>query len=397
MIDLGEQPTEMIRMKNSIRVKGGFIQRTALALCICLLAIPAMAFAKDSNGRPYYVKTENLNNGSSGSTISPVLNNYDDQDYDFDVNCYIGMPGNGVLAQGGEVWQNSMVINVDVDNVDEIINAFPNTEPIWSIKQTSGQTLQIDTWTQSWPHARYFRGELTEIPDQTGDSTFEITCTWGGTTTTETITIHCVDIDWPTGLVNIQDTIHTYIGAKLSFNPEIVPDGWEVPGYPQLRWGFDDEADTFALTVPTKKDESRDQYLDINDRKDLRIIADGTYESTYVITSDRISVGRLVTFVIDKSPDWTFVLPADIKTIDANAFEGIAAESVYIPEGCTSIESDAFANSDISVIFIPTSVTEIGNNALPKDVFIYTPENSPAAIWAKGKGFEDYQIVNPDQ
>ena len=341
---------------------------------------------KDSDSKPFYVKTDRLHIGSSTGE-APIING------DADVNCYINMPGNGLLAQGGEVWQNSMVIDVSVENASYFTDNYPGTSPTWSIKQKKGNTLNLRTWTDS----RNYRGELTSIPTQAGDSTFEITCNWGNKSTVKTITIHCVDFTWPTGLINIDDTVHTYVGASLSFNPQITPANWEVPGYPQLRWGFDDEADTFALTVPTKKDVSTDPYVDINDRKDLRIKAEGTYESTYVITSDRVSVGRLVTFIIDKEPKWTFTLPADLTAIEDNAFEEIAAEAVYIPDGCKSVGNSAFANSNISVIYVPDSVTEIGTDAFPSNVFIYTPANSSAAKWAADHDFKDYQIVITNQ
>ena len=346
---------------------------------------------KDVKGKPFYVKTGRLTISANANTTAPVLMG------DGDVNCYINMPGNGELFQGGDVWQDSQVINVWIQNAYYFANNFPGTEPSWTFRKVSGQTLEIDAEPKTYGSgvyaSKYYRGELTELPDKTGESVYEVTCTWGDVKTVKTITIHCIDIEWPTGLVNIEGTVHTYVGAKLAFNPQIAPEGWQVPGYPQLRWGFDDEADEFAITVPTKKDQYTDPYLDINDRKDLRIIASGTYESTYVITSDRVSVGRLVTFEIDENPEWTFRLPEDIKTIEANAFEGIAAETVYIPDGCETIGADAFANSDISVIFIPASVETIGDNALPENVFIYTSANSPASIWAAGHGFADYQIV----
>ena len=39
-----------------------------------------------------------------------------------------------------------------------------------------------------------------------------------------------------------------------------------------------------------------------------------------------------------------FTLPADLTKIEANAFEGIDAESVFIPDGCTEIGAEAFKN-----------------------------------------------------
>ncbi len=183
--------------------------------------------------------------------------------------------------------------------------------------------------------------------------------------------------------MDIEDTVHTYVGARVSFNPQITPEGWQVPGYPQLRWGFGDDADEFAMLVPVKKEISTNPYIDINDRKDLRITKSGTYESYYIITSDRVSVGRLVTFVIDTNPEWDYVLPEDIKVIEANAFENTGAKTIYIPEGCERIGDGAFTGTEADVIFIPDSVESIGIDAIPHDVCIYTPAGSFASFWAK--------------
>ena len=60
----------------------------------------------------------------------------------------------------------------------------------------------------------------------------------------------------------------------------------------------------------------------------------------------------------------TIRLPAGLKTVEANAFEGLAAQAVIIPSGCTSIGSEAFANCpNLLYVQIPASVTIIDNNA----------------------------------
>lgn len=57
------------------------------------------------------------------------------------------------------------------------------------------------------------------------------------------------------------------------------------------------------------------------------------------------------------------VLPAGLKTIEDEAFEGIAAETVIIPEGVTTIGKGAFRNSSVRLVVIPASVTFIGEDA----------------------------------
>ena len=305
-----------------------------------------------------------------------------------ETNIYINVPGNGVLAEGGDVWQNSMVIDFFVEpngNGDPI----PDWKPL---KHISGQELNL---VRSHGHFNpkreyYYRWQLASLPENVGDSVYEISCTVGEQTLTATMTIHCVEIELPTGLrlVNLDDEVRADNRTSIDFWPEITPEGWQVPGYPQLRWGFDDEADRFATVVPVKNDLSPNPYIDINDRHKLTFWRSGEYDSTYIITSDTISVGRLVHFIIE--PVWTFSFPEDIKTIGENSFEGTGAESIYIPDGCERIEEKAFADSKIVDIFIPASVTEIGENAIPEGTVIYTPEGSPTFIWASEAGYEVY-------
>ena len=331
----------------------------------------AMYISTSGNGKLTTEATKHFE--FENTSVAPVLTG------DTEINVYVDMPGNGYLAQGGEVWQNSLIVEARLSNYVDGLSA-----PVWSVQQISGQKMPLRRWENSGPMtARVGRWELEEIPEASGDAVFEVTCDWNGRTATRQITIHCCRTLWPDGLVNIEDTVHTYVGARLAFNPQITPEGWQVPGYPQLRWGFDDNADEFAELAPVKKDESTNPYVDINDRKDLRITTGGTFESYYIITSDRISVGRLVTFVIDTNPEWDYVLPEDIKVIEANAFENTGAETIYIPEGCERIGDGAFADTEAAVIFVPNSVESIGDDAIPQDVCIYTPAGSFASIWAR--------------
>ena len=89
-----------------------------------------------------------------------------------------------------------------------------------------------------------------------------------------------------------------------------------------------------------------------------------------------------------KPETWAMVLPASTKTIGEEAFAGITAETVQIPDGCTSIGEGAFTGSTLKAIEIPASVTTIGNNAFPTGTVIFTPDGSEAATWAENNGFK---------
>ena len=78
------------------------------------------------------------------------------------------------------------------------------------------------------------------------------------------------------------------------------------------------------------------------------------------------------------APDFT--LPAMIRTIEDGAFEGIDAEIVYIPDGCTSIGRGAFRSCEsLTQIRVPVGCA-IGEGAFDGcgTVFVFAPAGSPA-------------------
>ena len=300
-----------------------------------------------------------------------------------DVNVYVGMPGNGLLAEDGSVWQDSMIINLHVKPEDVMSHLDISSDPEWEIKQTGGKTLPITGGPESRGDShRYLRYELEEIPEEEGEAVFEVTCKGGNDVCVTEVKVHCVRIEWPTGLVNIDDTVEALVGETIVFEPEIAPAGWTVPGYDQERWGFDDEVDEFADCEPTT-----DSLGQINDRHTLTFRKAGTFTSTYVIVSDRASVGREVTFHIREYPEWEFVLPEGTTEIGAYAFQNIAAKSVRIPSRCEKIGEGAFDGSQAKYFYVPASVTEIGENAFPEGARLYTTAGSSAAAWAEGRPY----------
>lgn len=60
----------------------------------------------------------------------------------------------------------------------------------------------------------------------------------------------------------------------------------------------------------------------------------------------------------------TLTLPSDLRRIEAEAFEGLAFQTVVIPDTCTAIGSRAFANCrNLVYVYIPASVTDIAADA----------------------------------
>lgn len=63
-------------------------------------------------------------------------------------------------------------------------------------------------------------------------------------------------------------------------------------------------------------------------------------------------------------------LPASLTTIEAEAFSGVAAEAVIIPETVTTIDGDPFANSAVQYIYGCSDVAEAFADAHPDYIFI---------------------------
>ena len=112
----------------------------------------------------------------------------------------------------------------------------------------------------------------------------------------------------------------------------------------------------------------------------------GSFDFAFTGATDHYGV---ITFILPTpafvAPDFT--LPMSISTIEANAFEGIAATVVDIPEGCESIGDYAFkACPNLTQIRIPASVTSIGAdifNGCTHKVFIFGTAGSEAETYCQ--------------
>jgi len=77
-------------------------------------------------------------------------------------------------------------------------------------------------------------------------------------------------------------------------------------------------------------------------------------------------------------------LPAGLKTIDTQAFEGsVSIDEVVLPEGITAIGSRAFADSSLTSITLPRSLSSIADDAFEGslDVKALVPAGSYALNW----------------
>jgi len=87
---------------------------------------------------------------------------------------------------------------------------------------------------------------------------------------------------------------------------------------------------------------------------------------------------------------WQLVLPASLRVIEAEAFEGSIMASVRCPEGTVEIQRRAFADcKQLRDIYLPASVQSIAEDAFSgtENLTIHTAEGSAAAEWAQSHGY----------
>ncbi len=112
----------------------------------------------------------------------------------------------------------------------------------------------------------------------------------------------------------------------------------------------------------------------------------GVHTNEYSFDMPDADVTVAASFVpVFGTPDFT--LPAGLKSIEANAFEGAAMTVAVIPNGCESIGAYAFKDcTKLTQIFIPASVTSIDRSAFSNcgQVYVYGASPSAAKTFCDG-------------
>ena len=119
----------------------------------------------------------------------------------------------------------------------------------------------------------------------------------------------------------------------------------------------------------------------------------GVHTNEYSFDMPDVDVTVAASFVpVFGTPDFT--LPAGLKSIEANAFEGAAMTVAVIPNGCESIGAYAFKDcTKLTQIFIPASVTSIDPSAFSNCGQVYVYGASPSAAKTFCDGNENCTFV----
>ena len=262
-----------------------------------------------------------------------------------------------------------MGLSAEMINASEMIDAYGDTLT-WGVTQLSGTGLDYAWEATAWDTSRGMYGYLKTMPSQPMDAVFEVSCEWGGTKKSVSVTAHFIQLNQlPTGISGIPAVVNTYVGETIPFEAQIEPAGWSLPGYTaqEIFEGTEDFA---------------------SGEKTLTMKAAGDYEAAYVIQVDTITLAQYVTFHVADHPEWNISLPAELKEIQEEAFAGTTDSlCVLVNDLCTVIGDRAFAGSGLKAVYIPASVHSIATDAFPNGTVIYTPAGSYAEGWANDNGF----------
>ncbi len=94
-------------------------------------------------------------------------------------------------------------------------------------------------------------------------------------------------------------------------------------------------------------------------------------------------------YTVEPTETFDFILPTGLTTLYENAFEGIAAEYIYVPDGCTAIPDSAFANCpNLKQIRLPKDCTFTGNpfSGCVLLEAIIAPDNGTTKTWVNANG-----------
>lgn len=267
----------------------------------------------------------------------------------------------------------STVLFVAVDNSEPMIELFGDN-PEWYCEQISGET--IDYSCEELYAGSDTRGLfvwINSLPENEINAVLRITCRWGGMEDSKDCTIHFLDVNPPTGLSNVPESVTAFVGDTVTVHAGIEPLDWQVDGIePYFYWA---ETESFA--------EGNDTLV---------LTRAGDYSATYMAAVGNVILYQDVFFhIIDipENPEWSVVLPTSLNIVEEESFMGSGMKTVYISNGCLKIEKNAFTNSALEYIYIPASVGTIGESAFPENTVIFTCEGSYVTNWAKGK----YKVV----
>lgn len=143
--------------------------------------------------------------------------------------------------------------------------------------------------------------------------------------------------------------------------------------------------DVFRHGVWTASNEA---IIQIETSQTIRAIGVGKCTITFTLPGGESRSLELIITGVPSTAQNTLELPESLSVIEAEAFVGVSASIVILPDGCREIQSRAFAdNPGLEYVYIPASVTSIAPDAFEgcPDVII-AASGEYAHLFAQSRG-----------
>lgn len=183
--------------------------------------------------------------------------------------------------------------------------------------------------------------------------------------------------------VSIQSEVTVTVPSAAKFY-----DGMPVP----LSWTLDGLSDEYTVSDVVYSGDSISDVGEIEISVVSLKITDPYGDDVTGECSVRFVPGRLVVLA---EPD--FIVPQMLRSIAPEAFTGIGAESVLLPDSVEEVGFDAFRDCEKLTAFIVLGTeTELGSDALMgcENVTVYAPASSKAAEFAEENKIDFIPLLN---
>ncbi|MCR4875662.1 MAG: leucine-rich repeat domain-containing protein, partial [Clostridiales bacterium] len=268
----------------------------------------------------------------------------------------------------------------------------PAEDPVWTLEQTAGTASAEMT---DGGNRGYKFIMLTAMPAQEETAVWHVTCEWGGKTQETDLTMTFREA--PSLPAGVEYTGESPWLVPVGGNMEITgqfrfSDGWSLPGAPTEAFLGNAAPEFFTATeydnrVSAYKAKVPGIY---NVEIMVRCVNIYWYKDMTVCFTDANGVLPLGSYV---SPAKKILeLPDSVTSVPEEAFRGIAAQAVILPENCASIGAYAFADSnDLAEVRLPGSlpVSEIDEHAFDgcTGLTVIVARTAEQVTWAKEHGY----------